>query len=198
MDWQLQAGYPIPDKGKFQMTETAKVVAELIDNLRRVFQAVNEQSKKAERETGLTGPQLWAIKVIAENAPIKVSELARRMYLHPATVVGILDRLEGRGLVMRTRSVKDRRVVEIDLTGNGNNLFNHSPDVAQGLLVKGLETLHEEKLFRISDGLKQLVAILGAQGIAPKLMFSPEVNLPRSNGENSDGDTNHLKKPGSE
>jgi MarR family transcriptional regulator, organic hydroperoxide resistance regulator len=198
MDWQLQAGYPIPDKGKFQMTETAKVVAELIDNLRRVFQAVNEQSKKAERETGLTGPQLWAIKVISENAPIKVSELARRMYLHPATVVGILDRLEGRGLVMRTRSVEDRRVVEIDLTGNGNNLFNHSPDVAQGLLVKGLEILHEEKLFRISDGLKQLVTILGAQGIAPKLMFSPEVNLPRSNGENSDGDTNHLKKPGSE
>ncbi len=51
----------------------AKMVADLIDNLRRVFQAVNEYSKKAERETGLTGPQLWAIKVLAEAAPIKVS-----------------------------------------------------------------------------------------------------------------------------
>jgi DNA-binding MarR family transcriptional regulator len=78
------------------MTDKSITVAEITDNLRRVFQVVNELSKKAERETGLTGPQLWAIKVIAEAAPIKVSDLARRMYLHPATVVGILDRLEGR------------------------------------------------------------------------------------------------------
>jgi MarR family transcriptional regulator, organic hydroperoxide resistance regulator len=180
------------------MTESAKVVAELIDNLRRVFQAVNEQSKKVERETGLTGPQLWAIKVIAENAPIKVSELARRMYLHPATVVGILDRLEGHGLVMRTRSVEDRRVVEIDLTGKGKQLLEHSPEVAQGMLVKGLETLQEEKLYRISDGLKQLVEILGAREIAPKLMFSPEVNLPRTNGESINGENNRPMKPGLE
>ena len=79
------------------MTEAASTVAEIIDNLRRVFQVVNEQSKKVCRETGLTGPQLWAIKVVAESAPIKVTDLARRMYLHPATVVGIVDRLEGRG-----------------------------------------------------------------------------------------------------
>jgi MarR family transcriptional regulator, organic hydroperoxide resistance regulator len=80
---------------------------------------VNEYSKKAERETGLTGPQLWAIKVISEDAPIKVSDLARRMYLHPATVVGILDRLEARDLASRTRSLVDRRVVEIELTEKG-------------------------------------------------------------------------------
>src|SRR5512140_2019720 len=121
--------------------DKAAVVSGIVDNIRRLFQAVNEYSKKAERETGLTGPQLWAIKVVAENAPIKVSELARRMYLHPATVVGILDRLEGHGLVTRTRSVEDRRVVEIELTEKGKNLVAHSPEVAQGLLVKGLETL---------------------------------------------------------
>lgn len=37
------------------------IVAEIIDDIRRVFQVVNEQSKQAKRETGLTGPQLWAI-----------------------------------------------------------------------------------------------------------------------------------------
>jgi len=166
------------------MGDKAGIVADIIDNLRRVFQVVNEQSKRAERETGLTGPQLWAIKVIAENAPLKVSELARRMYLHPATVVGILDRLEGHGLVVRKRSMEDRRVVEIELTGKGRDLFDHSPDVAQGLLVKGLETLRMENLDRINDGLDQLVAILGAQEVPPRLMFSPEVNLPSRIAEN--------------
>ncbi|HET6421603.1 MAG TPA: MarR family transcriptional regulator [Geobacteraceae bacterium] len=156
----------------------AKMVADIIDNLRRVFQAVNEYSKKAERETGLTGPQLWAIKVLADAAPIKVSELARRMYLHPATVVGILDRLEARGLVTRTRSREDRRVVEIDLTDLGKGIVNRAPEVAQGLLVRGLEPLADKDLVRIADGLNQLVKILGVQEIPPTLLLSSEVNVP--------------------
>ncbi|RII29176.1 MAG: MarR family transcriptional regulator [Geobacter sp.] len=160
------------------MAEKTKLVADIIDNLRRVFQAVNEQSKRVERETGLTGPQLWAIKMISEAAPLNVSELARRMYLHPATVVGILDRLEGRGLVSRTRSTRDRRVVEIELTAQGQDLVAKSPEVAQGLLVKGLEPLSEDKLHHIDDGLDQLVRILGAQETPPQLILSPEVNVP--------------------
>ncbi len=153
-------------------------IANIIDNLRRVFQAVNEYSKKAERETGLTGPQLWAIKVLAEAAPIKVSELARRMYLHPATVVGILDRLEGKDLVTRTRSQEDRRVVEIELTDQGKDVINKSPEVAQGLLVSGLESLGDGDLGLMSGILEQLVKILGAQEIPPKLLLSSEENVP--------------------
>jgi DNA-binding MarR family transcriptional regulator len=161
------------------MSDRSKRVADIVDNIRRVFQAVNEYSKRAEKETGLTGPQLWAIKVIAEAGPIKVSELARRMYLHPATVVGILDRLEGRGLVERSRSKEDRRVVEIDLTEQGKDLVLQAPVVAQGILVNGLETLSDEDLLRIAESLDQLVNILGAQEIPPQLLLSPEVNLPR-------------------
>jgi DNA-binding MarR family transcriptional regulator len=153
-------------------------VAEIIDNLRRVFQVVNEQSKKAERGTGLTGPQLWAIKTIAQEAPIMVSEIARHMYLHPATVVGILDRLEKQQLVARIRSTEDRRVVRVELTGKGLALVKKAPAVAQGLLVEGLEKLSTSKLKNISQGLDQMVDILGAQSIPPQLILSPEVNKP--------------------
>ncbi len=169
----------MPGGERIRMADKTRMVADIIDNLRRVFQVVNEQSKRVERETGLTGPQLWAIKVVSEAAPIKVSELARRMYLHPATVVGIIDRLEGRGLVSRTRSQEDRRVVEIDLTDRGKALVTQAPEVAQGLLVRGLEPLPEEKLLHIADGLEQLVNILGAQEIPPQLILSPEVNVPQ-------------------
>ena len=160
------------------MAKRAEIVAEIIDNLRRVFQVVNEQSKKAERETGLTGPQLWAIKTIAQEAPIMVSDIARRMYLHPATVVGILDRLEKQGLVLRVRSTEDRRVVKVELTRQGRALVKKSPEVAQGLLVSGLEKLGALKLKNISEGLDQMVDILGAQNIPPQLILSPEVNKP--------------------
>jgi DNA-binding MarR family transcriptional regulator len=153
-------------------------VAEIIDNLRRVFQVVNEQSKKAEHKTGLTGPQLWAIKTIAQEAPIMVSEIARRMYLHPATVVGILNRLERQGLVVRIRSTRDRRVVRVELTGHGRALVKKAPEVAQGLLVSGLEKLSSNKLNNIARALDEMAELLGAQHIPPRLMRSPEVNDP--------------------
>lgn len=160
------------------MENTAETISEAIDNLRRAIMAINDYSKKAEKETGLTGPQLWAIKIVAKSAPIKVSEVARQMYLHPATVVGILDRLESKGLVQRTRSTEDRRVVEIDLTEQGRVVIDKAPEVAQGMLVKGLEALSKTSLFHVSKGMREIVRILGAEDLPPQLLFSHEVNAP--------------------
>jgi len=159
------------------MGKKTVVIAEIIDDIRRVFQAVNEQSKKAKRETGLTGPQLWAIKMIGELSPVRVSDLATRMYLHPATVVGILNRLELQGLIKRMRTSEDRRVVKIEMTDAGNAIVAKAPQVAQGLLVVGLEVLPLKKLEDISGALEELVLILGAQELPPRLILSPEINL---------------------
>jgi len=160
------------------MGEKSVVISGIIDNIRRVFQVVNEQSKKAEHETGITGPQLWAIKVIGEHAPIRVSDLAQRMYLHPATVVGILDRLELRGLAKRVRSEEDKRVVKVELTKESRKMAAGAPPVAQDLLVAGLEELSGPKLKMIANGLNELVNILGAQKLRPQLMLSPELSVP--------------------
>jgi DNA-binding MarR family transcriptional regulator len=156
------------------------MVAEIMDNIRRVFQVVNEQSKRVERETGLTGPQVWAIKVIAEHGNIRVSDLAKNMYLHPTTVVGIIDRLEKRGLVSRLRSQEDRRVVDVALTDEGRSLVESSPEVASNKITHGLESLSEPQLDIIYQGLDRLTHILDAADIPPALIGTTEVNLPDS------------------
>ncbi len=161
------------------MTVTPDLLASIFDDIRRVFQVVNDHSKLIERETGLSGSQLWAIKVIAEATPIKPSELARRMYLHPATVVGLIDRLVKRGLVVRTRSEKDRRIVEITLTEKGVGLLASAPKVPQRLLVRGLENLSKERILMVAEGLAELVRILGAEELPPQLILSSQVNLPK-------------------
>lgn len=160
------------------MTGKSERVAGIVDNIRRIFQVVNEHSKLIERETGLTGSQLWAIKTIAEAGSIKPSDLARRMYLHPATVVGLIDRLVKRELVSRARSEEDRRVVEICLTAKGEELLLSAPEVPQDLLIKGLENLPNTHLSRVADGTEELVRILGAEGLPPQLIRSSDLNLP--------------------
>jgi DNA-binding MarR family transcriptional regulator len=154
------------------------MVAGILDDIRRVFFVLTEQSRKAEHESGLTGSQLWVDKMLDGASPMKVTDLARCMYLHPATMVGLLDRLEVKGLVQRSRSDKDRRVVHIIITAQGRELVRNTPEVVQGLLVKGLEPLTDKKVKVISDGLEQLVSILGIQEEPPQLIHSPDVNLP--------------------
>ncbi len=154
------------------------MVAGIIDDIRRIFYTLAEQARRAEHETGLTGSQLWAIKILDESSPMNVTELARRMYLHPATMVGLLDRLEAKGVVQRTRSDKDRRVVHVMITEQGQELVRNSPEVAQRLLVEGLEPLADRKVKSIAIGVDQIVKILGVQKEPPKLIHSSEVNLP--------------------
>jgi DNA-binding MarR family transcriptional regulator len=162
------------------MIDKSQKISNILDNLRRVFQILNERSKKIEKETGITGPQLWAIKVINDHAPIKVSDLANRLYLHPTTIVGIIDRLEKQKFVKRRRSKDDRRVVWVELTAKGNGLVKSAPEVAQGLLVAGLEELSSDNITDIDRSMRSLVRIFGAQKTPPKLILSAEVNLPKN------------------
>jgi DNA-binding MarR family transcriptional regulator len=78
------------------------------------------------------------------------------------------------------RCNKDRRVVHVGLTDAGMKTVATSPEVAQGLLVKGLEVLPDAELRTIAGGFEQMVKILGAQEIPPHLILSPEINLPQS------------------
>ncbi|OPY93325.1 MAG: putative HTH-type transcriptional regulator YusO [Syntrophaceae bacterium PtaU1.Bin231] len=160
------------------MTDKDRVIAEIADDLRRVFQAVHSYTRRAKKASGLTSPQLWAIKMIADSGPIRVSDLSRKMYLHPATVIGILDRLMRLGLIRKTRSRKDRRVVHATLTAEGKKIVEQSPQVAQGMIVSGLEVLSVQRLETIAESMREMAAILQAQELPPKMLLSPEVNIP--------------------
>jgi len=147
------------------------IAEETVNNLRRLFQVVNKQSKNEAAETGLTGPQLWAIKVLSGEAGdlITVSKLAQRMCLNSSTVVRILDGLEEKGLVERVRSTNDRRKVHVTLTSAGSLIVNQSPNVAHNLLIKSLNMLSENKLYNIANGLSQLVNIMDSENIFPTI-----------------------------
>jgi DNA-binding MarR family transcriptional regulator len=54
---------------------------------------------------------LACLDTIARHGPLSPTALARSAGLHPATVTGILDRLERGGWVARDRDPADRRAV---------------------------------------------------------------------------------------
>jgi DNA-binding MarR family transcriptional regulator len=167
------------------MQRKREIISNIMDNIRRVFQILNEQSQRVKQETGLTGPQIWAMRVIHEHGPINISDIARRMYLHPTTVLRIVDKLEARGLVSRNRSKDDRRVVWLELTQDGKDLVQSTPEVVRGLLGARLEGVDLNDLAEIDEGIGHLVKIFGVQEIFPKPMLSLEMNKQKKKGSSS-------------
>ncbi len=68
---------------------------------------------------GLTYPQYLAMMALWEKAPRTVSDLGEALGLDSGTLTPLLKRMEGAGLVKRTRDAADERRVQVTLTEAG-------------------------------------------------------------------------------
>lgn len=71
---------------------------------------------------GLTYTQYVVMLVLWEHDGLSVSEIGQRLLLDSGTLTPLLKKLESDGLVIRRRSERDERSVEITLTGKGRDL----------------------------------------------------------------------------
>jgi len=84
--------------------------------------AVNKAYLPLLEKLALTYPQYLAMLVLWECDNVTVKELGGRLFLDSGTLTPLLKRLEGMGLVHRTRDPKDERKVRLSLTGKGKDL----------------------------------------------------------------------------
>lgn len=98
----------------------------------------------------LTYPQYLAMLVLWEDGAITVGELSQRLLTDPGSVTPLLKRLEAEGLLTRTRSQADERVVLLHLTAKGQALQVQAQDVpaciskAAGQSLEQLMSLKDE------------------------------------------------------
>lgn len=75
----------------------------------------------------ITSGQGSILMMLASGRFTTAAELAREMYADSAAMTRMLDRLERRGLVTRSRHGADRRVMQLDLTAEGKKLARRLP-----------------------------------------------------------------------
>lgn len=98
---------PEPEGTRRRLTRAIKeALRDLGGELSRLNQGVGGR-------LDLKGTDLECLDLITRHGPISPGALARRTGLHPATMTGVLDRLERGGWIVRDRDPADRRGVLI-------------------------------------------------------------------------------------
>lgn len=140
--------------------------------LRRIVRAISLHSSHIQRRYGLTGPQLLLLREVARRDGAAGGEIARALNLSHATVTGILDRLEGRGLLTRKRSTQDKRRVLVALTEEGRGLLERAPPPLQTRFVDEFRKLGDWEQTNILSSLQRVATMMLAEQLdaAPVLM----------------------------
>lgn len=152
------AGSIPPAKSSHGRNEAA--IREIVRVLNEIFQEVDLFSRRSLRKFGVTGPQIWTMRTISADRGLTMSSLARRLYLHPSTVSGIVDRLEVRGYVTRVRQAEDGRSFGLILTKRGGAVLRKAPEPPRSKVAKGLERLPAWKLRVILQAVRVLGGIM--------------------------------------
>lgn len=169
------SGTDLPATSMLQQVAETPYDLRVLHALRQVIRAVDLHSRQLLMQHKITGPQLIALLTVEKHEPVTASAIASYIHLSPSTVIGILDRLETKGLIRRDRDLKDRRLVWISLTEQGKVLASNAPSPLQDSLAEAIGKLPKTELVMIVESLERIVGLMQMHKIvdAPILETEP-------------------------
>ncbi len=138
---------------------------EVLVALRRIIRAIDLHSKKLMQTTGLSGPQLLVLKAVLRHGHAPVGAVAREISVSPGTVTALVDRLEAKGLVLRSRSDEDRRKVKIALTPQGMRTVSDAPTLLQEHFIQSFRGLKGWEQTLIVSAFERVAEMMDAQDL---------------------------------
>lgn len=132
----------------------------VLQQFRFIFKSVKKHFQSVERETGVSGSQLWALAQIAAAPGTRVTELAQALVVHQSTASNLVDKLVQRQLVRRERTSSDQRVVRLHLTPRGKAIVAKAPRPFEGVLPDALMRLPHADLRALDAMLKTLAQLM--------------------------------------
>jgi DNA-binding MarR family transcriptional regulator len=150
--------------------------SDILIKLRKIVRSVNLESKRVEKEQGVSIPQLLCLQFLAEQKDYKTNaaKLKTFLNLNASTISGILRRLEKKGLVAKLPKTLDKRVTLISITANGMELLQSAPITFQQKLSEKLQALPPEKLQIITEGIDLLTKLMEVEEIDASPIITAE------------------------
>ena len=147
-----------------------------IDAIRNLVRALGDSARMAQGRTGLSGAQLFVLRVLAAHPGLSINELAERTLSHQSSVSVVVSRLCARALCTREQATDDRRRQRVTLTSRGRALHRTAPPVAQETLVTAVRELSPARRRALADGLSALTDALGVSRRAAPMFFEEDAD----------------------
>ena len=138
---------------------------EVLVNLRKIIRATDLHSKRLIKECGLTIPQIMVLRAIEELGNVTVRRISDEVSLSQATVTTILNRLEQRHLIARSRSESDKRVVHARLTDEGSRVLKEAPPLLHETFIERFDALEDWEKTQTLAVLQRVAAMMDADNL---------------------------------
>ncbi|HEX8173101.1 MAG TPA: MarR family transcriptional regulator [Thermoanaerobaculia bacterium] len=124
------------------------VQEEFVLGLVRTAQQLSLPFEEVLRESRLSSSQYNVLRILrgAGDEGLPCGEISQRMVQRDPDLTRLLDRLEQRGLVARSRGTEDRRVVRASITKEGLRLLAELDDPVEERLKKSLRHVSQQDL----------------------------------------------------
>jgi DNA-binding MarR family transcriptional regulator len=144
---------PAMPKSRF---ETPQLLA--FDLLLRTASELDQQVAQLLRPAEVTPAQYNVLRILrnAGRAGLACSDVSERLVRHDPDVTRLLDRLEARGLVVRSRDTVDRRVVIARITDEGLAVLERLGESIAALHAKQFRRLDRQEFLTLVSLLEQL------------------------------------------
>ena len=150
---------------------------EVLIKIRKVIRSINLESKKIQKEYGVSIPQVLCLNYLRQRPDFQATQNQIREFLNlnSSTVTGIIGRLEKKGLIARLPRYGDKRVSNIALTSQGDHLLQHIPPIMHERMSEKLNKFSENEVEAVSKALDLIISFLDIESIDASPMITDEI-----------------------
>lgn len=128
------------------------------------YEALKACCLKHEKPYIVTPPQWGALSLLHNQDGQTIGALSQQRAIDPATITGIVKRLEQSGLVERRHDYDDRRLVKVYLTDEGRDIMRFLPDAVIEFSQTMAQGFSEKEKNDLMLNLQRIIANLSTVG----------------------------------
>jgi DNA-binding MarR family transcriptional regulator len=132
----------------------------LVEHLLFLFRQLHRGAESHAIKGGFTVPQRIVMGHLVRYGDLSVKELSQKVGLSHSTISGIVDRLERKGLVMRSQNLQDRRITKVTTTDLGKKHIKMMPHQMFSGVVDIFDRAMVAEKIKILEGLAALRQLL--------------------------------------
>ncbi|AHD02063.1 MarR family winged helix-turn-helix transcriptional regulator [Leisingera methylohalidivorans] len=133
--------------------------------LRRILRATDLFSRELAQSVELTAAQFRVLQIVAASAHCTAKAIAQQMRISQATVTSLVDKLVRKEMVVREKSLTDRRQTNILVTEKGRRAIADAPDPLQQRFVRKFSAMEDWEQAALIAALERVASMLDAEDI---------------------------------